>query len=62
MPAGVHIKSQLNVRVSEEAHALIRHYCDTMHVTQAKVIEFVLRERARQDGLRIRDVMASYAR
>lgn len=62
MPAGVHIKAQLNTRVSEEAHALIRLFQDRFGLSQSGVIEMLLREKARADKISLRDAMERYGR
>lgn len=64
MPAGIHLKRQLNVRLSEEAHSLIRFFSDTQQLSQAQVLEVALREYARGRGVKISEVrkQLAYAR
>lgn len=59
---GVHSKRQLNVRVSDEAHAILAKLCEHLGVSQAAALEFVLREKARSEGWRLRDLVDRYMR
>lgn len=61
MPAGMHLQRQLNVRVSDEAHAVVRFYSDYWHISQADALERILREYARADGHKIVDLVKHYA-
>ena len=59
---GVHLKRQLNVRVSDEAHAILGKLCEHLGVSQAAALEMILRDRARDEGWRLRDLLERRAR
>lgn len=61
MPAGVHLQRQLNTRVSDDAHAIVRYYAAKWSVSQSEALERLLREKARSDGYRITDIAREYA-
>lgn len=61
MPAGMHLQRQLNARVSEEAHAVVRFYSDYWRVSQADALERILKEYARSDGRKIADIVKHFA-
>lgn len=61
MPAGVHLKPQLNVRISEEARALLfALQIDLGDVGQAAALEVLLREAARERGIKLSDALKRY--
>jgi antitoxin component of RelBE/YafQ-DinJ toxin-antitoxin module len=51
MPQGVHLKHQFNCRISDEAHAIVRELQEHLGLTQAGVLELVLRDYARSRHL-----------
>lgn len=55
-----HLKDQLNVRVSDEAHAVIRELAKYHGLTQAGVLEMVLREIARDRGMNLARITKQY--
>jgi hypothetical protein len=57
-----HLKDQLNVRVSDTAHAIIRELCRHHGITQSAVIEMLTRSAAREYGFSIPDVTEQYQR
>lgn len=62
MPQGIHLKHQLNVRVSEEAHAIVRELQLHYGLTQAGVLELVLRETARERGFKMTELLRKHTR
>lgn len=56
MPAGVHLQRQLNVRVSDDAHAVVRFYSAYWGLSQSETLERLLREYARADGRKLKDM------
>jgi hypothetical protein len=57
-----HLKHQLNARVSEAVFALVRALQDWHGLSQAGVLELLVREYAREHGISLRDAMARYGR
>lgn len=55
-----HTKDQLNVRVSDEAHAIIRELAAFHGLTQAGVIEMVMRDVARDRGFNVAKLVRHY--
>jgi len=51
-----HAKDQLNVRVSSEAHEILAALQKLHGLSQAGVIEMLLRQTARKEGLKVRGV------
>jgi antitoxin component of RelBE/YafQ-DinJ toxin-antitoxin module len=60
MPAGVHVKTQLNVRVSDEAHAIISAMQQELGISQSAVLEMLLRAAARDKGWKLRELIERY--
>lgn len=60
MTAGEHLKDQLNVRISDEAHAALRALAERQGLTQAGVLEVLLRNAARESDLPLARLTEQY--
>jgi hypothetical protein len=52
MPGGLSVRDQVNVRLSDEAIAILYALQDHYGISQSAVFEILLREKARAEGIK----------